>query len=415
MTAHAGEHRRVRYWRHAATVVLCLAMAVPVVSSRLGGWCFWLLFLMGLASLSRHLAPIRPERSLLADAAFWWICLAPLALNLLSVLWLRLPMREVVMVPLLAMPAFVILMERVRPDLNALAVGALLATLLALVVSAWGALYLGVKRPGPPGMNQIIFGQLTVLATVTCACAWRARHVLRGSAGSIAGPIGVTAGIAAIFLASFLGGMLALPVVVLALFAGKRLLQADTLSRTRIGVTAAVVAMAALASLPPIIERVQDMAGQVEQWRGGRVDKSSAGTRIELARASASLIAQRPWFGLGSGRFQDGLRELRASGNFPEDVQLMRHAHNTYLNTIVEFGFIGFAVMLSVIVLLGRRLRAGKGFGATLGLAGLAAWLLLGLTNDLFAHQSILRAMSLLFAVCLVASAQALQTSDSSA
>lgn len=403
MTVQRCDDRLVRSWRACVVVVLSLALATPVVSSRLGGIMYWLLFIMGLASLSSRLAPTRPARSLLADKVFWWICWAPLVLNLLSVVFNRTAMREVVLVPLLAMPALVVLLERVRPDLRAVVAGSLVATLLALAVSAWGALYLGVKRPGPPGMNQIIFGQLTVLATVVCACAWRSREPGIASLARIAGPIGVTAGIAAIFLASFLGGLLALPVVVAALLRSAGGRAAGGVYRQGRLLALVLVALAALASLPPIIDRVQDMSAQVDQWRGGRVDKSSAGTRIELAKAAVAIIAEHPWFGLGAGRFREGLMELRTAGRFPDDVQLMRHAHNTYLNALVEYGLVGFIVLGSAVLLLGRQFLAGIGLGASIGMSALAAWMLLGLTNDIFAHQATLRAMALLFTICLVA------------
>lgn len=387
-----------RSWAQTgAAVLVFMSIAAQVVSSRANGIFFWLLCLAGLATLFFSRGSARPAHSLLRETWFWLIVLAPVLMNLASVIVNKLPARELAWLPLLAAPGLVLVVERLRVDLRPVVLGSALGAGIALAISAWGVWILGAPRPAPAGMNQIIFGQFIVVAALVCAAAWSRPHNLP----EWIAPAGLAAAICGLFFASFLGGLLALPVVLALVFRHKPVVRrAGTLwAAALVGVL--LLLLAVFAGRPSVYDRFHDIAGQVAAWREGRVDKSSAGTRIELAIASVRLISERPWFGWGARRFHNGLVELRERGQFATDVQLMHHAHNSYLNLLVEYGVVGFLLMLAVVLKLWRVFSASDGLAATLGRCVLLAWLLLGLTNDVLAHQTTLRAMVLVFSICL--------------
>lgn len=395
-SAEFGENARRGTMSLAMITLACLAVAAQVVSSRASGVFFWLLCLAGLATLLIERKKSLEADSLLRQRWFWLVVLSPVVMNILSVVILRLPARELAWLPLLAAPGLVLLVERYRLDLRPLILGSALAAGVALVIGAWGVWMLGTPRPAPAGMNQIIFGQFIVVAAVVCAAAWSQRLSLP----EWIAPAGLAAAICALFFASFLGGLLALPVVLVMVF--RHQLAVRRARMIWAAALAAVLLMLALfAGRPSVYDRLHDIGGQVAAWREGRVDKSSAGTRIELAIASVRLISERPWFGLGARRFHNGLAELRQRGQLPADVQLMHHAHNSYLNLLVEYGIVGFLLMLAVVLKLWQVFSASDGLAARVGRCVLLTWLLLGLTNDVLAHQTTLRAMVLVFSICL--------------
>ena len=89
--------------------------------------------------------------------------------------------------------------------------------------------------------------------------------------------------------------------------------------------------------------RVARLQSEVTQWQAGVSDKtSSAGTRIELYRASLAIIRDSPLLGHGTGSFPKVFADkVRGQATAPS-----RNPHNEYLHTLVQLGLVGLAALL---------------------------------------------------------------------
>jgi O-antigen ligase len=116
------------------------------------------------------------------------------------------------------------------------------------------------------------------------------------------------------------------------------------------GIAAAVVATAAAAAVlmtvpGPFQERVSLIRSELAQWRPGVMDlDSSTGTRLELYRVSAALVADRPVLGHGTGSFTKAFADkTRGAGAAPQ-----RNPHNEFLHWMVQLGLVGLAALLTL-------------------------------------------------------------------
>jgi O-antigen ligase len=114
-------------------------------------------------------------------------------------------------------------------------------------------------------------------------------------------------------------------------------------------------------------------------WRSDvqRSEPSSIGYRLDYYRASASIIARHPFFGVGTGGFPAAYeREVSGTRLAPT-----RNPHNEYLLRAVELGAMGVLLVIALFVVVWRqasRLAAADGVIArglviTLAVAGLAS------------------------------------------
>lgn len=90
------------------------------------------------------------------------------------------------------------------------------------------------------------------------------------------------------------------------------------------------------------------------------VPKSSIGLRVYLARLGWQKLEQRPWMGWGPG--VEATQDL-STARLPF-LARMAHLHDTYLETLVRLGTVGFLVAAACIILfiqrLSRAYRAGR-------------------------------------------------------
>jgi hypothetical protein len=114
-------------------------------------------------------------------------------------------------------------------------------------------------------------------------------------------------------------------------------------------------------------------SGQLRTVLASRVTLESAG-RSEGARAALELVAQHPLAGTGMGR----ARFFWTTPNRNGAVAL--YAHDEYLQTLVDLGAIGLALLLALFAALAVTVRRGRGYphrpgiraGAVAALAALA-------------------------------------------
>jgi O-antigen ligase len=150
-----------------------------------------------------------------------------------------------------------------------------------------------------------------------------------------------------------------------------------------------------------VIDRLAMVEHEVREYSEGRVGFTSIGTRLALWHASIDLAERNLWFGMGVHRFREGLSKLREEGRFPADARLYDHAHNTYLSLLVEVGIAGLVAFAAAVALLLRALWALPRPSRALGVSLLACLAVFAMTNDVLAHQNLIRVAVLSFACCL--------------
>ena len=76
----------------------------------------------------------------------------------------------------------------------------------------------------------------------------------------------------------------------------------------------------------------------------------SLSQRIEFTRASLHLIGQHPWFGVGTGDVPQAFSQAYDEIHSPLQEEYRFRAHNQYLAIAVDFGFVGLAFFLFVLL-----------------------------------------------------------------
>jgi len=140
---------------------------------------------------------------------------------------------------------------------------------------------------------------------------------------------------------------------------------------------------------------------------------SSEGVRFELWKAAWIIFTEKPVFGVGSGQFDETLKEKIDAGEIPK-IQVFDHAHSEPLQILATTGIIG---LLSYIFLYAgiayyfyRSLTPSSTYEirylSILGLMLVGSFFIFGLTNYSFGHQ----VMVLFFSVMVVSIAGILKS-----
>ena len=120
-----------------------------------------------------------------------------------------------------------------------------------------------------------------------------------------------------------------------------------------IAALAAVFAVALLAS-PMARERLERGLNEFRN-EASAVQSSSIGVRVEIWRIAAGLVAERPWFGYGTGAFQGEYAKLapRVSSGWRADPK--DDAHNQYLSIQVQAGLLGTLAFAAFLLSVWRQ------------------------------------------------------------
>ena len=89
---------------------------------------------------------------------------------------------------------------------------------------------------------------------------------------------------------------------------------------------------------------------EAQDWKSGTrpVKPSSIGKRLDYYRASASIVAQHPFIGVGTGGFPAAYKqEVARTG-----IEPTRNPHNEYLLRAVELGAAGVLLLLGLFVVV---------------------------------------------------------------
>ncbi|ODT36609.1 MAG: hypothetical protein ABS55_05705 [Lautropia sp. SCN 70-15] len=375
-------------------LALC-ALAAAIVRTSTSGVFFWLLVLSSIVVLGvrRYTAPLCNAGVGGMYAVLWLAVLILLGLNIGSVVAFDLRASAASWWPLLAIPVIAALPLRRDAGLWILAHAAIFTNLLALALALL-LLYSPDVVSKIVTVNSILFGQVTVSLSLLCALALSRADF---PCGRIALLAAMLSGLVATVMVGYRGGLLAVP-----LFAAC-LLQAAPMKQRGLGALSllAVLVVSIAVIWTPMYGRLAAVIEETIAFSHGVVGYSSVGTRLALWDIAIDAFLAHPLFGVGAGRFGAEMRSLADAGALPRDLGVFDHAHNTYLNVAAEYGVIGILAFAAALTLVFRSatLRERREFGVVAYVIG--CWMIFALTNDVLAHQSSMRVMSMMIGFVL--------------
>jgi len=146
------------------------------------------------------------------------------------------------------------------------------------------------------------------------------------------------------------------------------------------------------AASPDLLERLDHL--------GGIDEATSRDTRPKIWAFYASQLHKHPWLGVGFGKPLPALAygHLVPAALFKLDENVKTHAHNLFLNTLLQTGVIGLALQLVLFASIGRRFYAVRVTRPMLCRAGLA--LLLGMLAKNMTDDFMWQSTALMFWAC---------------
>lgn len=107
-------------------------------------------------------------------------------------------------------------------------------------------------------------------------------------------------------------------------------------------------------------QRIQETAAEASAWQEGKGDETAIGLRLDYYANTLAIIAEHPWFGVGTGGFEAAYGErIRNTQMLPS-----KNPHNQYLLTLAQLGVFGLAALL---FLYGSYWRQAAGLSAPFG------------------------------------------------
>ena len=136
------------------------------------------------------------------------------------------------------------------------------------------------------------------------------------------------------------GGFLSLAVALLVLIAGLAIATRVNPRRAAATLAAGLLAMAIVLALVggPLLDRLDDLGSQTDE---------TAGNRLAAWTRTVELIAERPWTGYGNGTYYD----IFMMNNDLRFTAVFDHAHNDYLEIMVELGLPAAMVLLLALTI----------------------------------------------------------------
>jgi O-antigen ligase len=331
-----------------ATAALTLAPALMLTLRGGTGYCLFLVLACSLVHLASDAGHRREAAALCRRYPLLLAGLA--ALPLLAVLqagalrtgaW---PAVDPLLRLLLAIPCFTLLAtlpsRRLRLVQWGFVAGALAAGAWAGYATVTPTAWTMPGRLGNHFTNPIPFGD-TALLLGFLAVASLSRTSMPSPAEVGIKVIALLGGVYASFLSGSRGGWIAIPLLVWAALAGRRVLRR---ARARLAVLALLVAcIVALAAMPTVRDRVEALNTDLQLLNEGD-GLTSTGMRLELWRASLHLWLTHPVLGVGRGSLQGALDGLAAQGLTSRAI-VNPHAHNDFFSVLAEMGVIGVGAL----------------------------------------------------------------------
>ena len=93
-------------------------------------------------------------------------------------------------------------------------------------------------------------------------------------------------------------------------------------------------------------DRVVKASFEAANWKSGTPADTSIGFRLEFYQHTLDMIGQHPWIGVGTGGFKSAYSQM-VSG---KEMNATVNPHNLYLMIAAEFGVVGLAVLLYLLL-----------------------------------------------------------------
>lgn len=295
---------------------------------------------------------------------------------------------------MLAIPALLLIMAfppRLAFLWGGLAVGAIASGSWA----GWQKLVQGVWRA--EGHTYVIqFGNLNMLMAVLCLAGlgWAVVQPRRSLWVGLL-TFGAVAGILGSLFSGSRGGWIGFPFVLLVLYRGY---VRQLPSVLKVGMGICVVLGATLAYTLPetgVQARIQEAAFDVTRYISGENRTSPVGSRFEMWKGAAHLIAERPITGWGDNGYRQRINELGELGVIHPGVTIYSHAHNEFIDAFAKRGVMGLAVLLALYLvplrLFAKNIANRDLERRSVAIAGMllsVAYIDFGLSQVFLAHNS---------------------------
>lgn len=168
----------------------------------------------------------------------------------------------------------------------------------------------------------------------------------------------------------------------------------------------AIVTALAAGMIPSFELRLVAAVDQTQAWLAGAVNRpdSSVGLRLDFYRYGASLFAERPLFGHGTGSFPLAYERAAAT----DGAVASTNAHNEYLMIAMQIGLLGLIAFVGLLAAIGREgLRQADAVERTMALGFVLAFAAGCLVNSLLLDHSEGRFFAFAAAALLAGSRQA--------
>jgi O-antigen ligase len=308
---------------------------------------------------------------------------------------------------LFAVLIYLVLRRAPISSLTVIQYGFSLAAIASVAVLWWAPKDWSGGRLGSYFLNPIHYGDLALIAGALAflSADWTSRDsaALRSLKW-----LALLAGIYASLLTGSRGGWLALPVL-FGIWAYKQRHRLHHLHLTLVFVGILAAAAALYAFVPQVQERIDLIHDNVVAFQHGNYD-TSIGLRLQIWKAVLLLFWEHPLFGVGFIDLKDMMIALGNSGVItPLAVEMgLAEIHNEVLAATVKLGLFGLVGALSVYLvplvlflrLSGSTIQAQR-VAAILGLATVSAFVIFGLTVEIFNLKMTVTFYSLTVAVLL--------------
>jgi O-antigen ligase len=257
--------------------------------------------------------------------------------------------------------------------------GVIAGALAALPLVAWQRLALGMDRPGGL-INPITFGDLALCLALVAVAASADFHGPRRAAWPA---LGALAWLAASLLTGTRGGFVALLLAapLLARRAGRRM-------RALLLALAALLALAWFVPALGVQARLAEGVADARTWYAGGNVNTNVGTRLELWKGAAALVAEHPLLGIDQNAIAPALARLARQGRLDPVVLPLPHLHNDALQALVTGGLPGVLAWLGLLAAPGafftRRMSGAAAAPALAGLLVVLCYFSFGLTEVIF-------------------------------
>jgi len=106
------------------------------------------------------------------------------------------------------------------------------------------------------------------------------------------------------------------------------------------------------AFIPYLNERITNMLGAFEKEKISAEATESTAVRTLIYKSSKDIVMHQPWYGQGTGDFQDRLDEYYHENGYIHLYEQHLNAHNLFYQVWIALGIPGLLTLISIFILL---------------------------------------------------------------